>query len=151
MILTFLTTCCQRWLGPASPAKTLRMVCKSDADEYHVGRLKDEQIIFLFVYPSILSLWSDLKDPGSEINHLSFCFFSLVLLRHNECRKCISQIAIIIIIGPNLPQSHLSCVCFCKFQCLETKGLRQAYELYQLTEVGENWRLLGDSFQESMF
>ncbi|KAG7282011.1 hypothetical protein CRUP_020116 [Coryphaenoides rupestris] len=35
--------------------------------------------------------------------------------------------------------------------CLETKGLKQAYQLYKLTEVGENWRLLGDPFQENMF
>uniref|UniRef100_A0A6Q2XVU3 Small ribosomal subunit protein mS39 n=1 Tax=Esox lucius TaxID=8010 RepID=A0A6Q2XVU3_ESOLU len=35
--------------------------------------------------------------------------------------------------------------------CLETKDLESAYRVHNLLNVGENWRLLGDSFQQSIY
>ncbi|XP_056143128.1 pentatricopeptide repeat domain-containing protein 3, mitochondrial [Lampris incognitus] len=35
--------------------------------------------------------------------------------------------------------------------CLDTKDLEQGYKLQQLVEVGENWRLLGDFYQQGSY
>ncbi|XP_030621674.1 small ribosomal subunit protein mS39 [Chanos chanos] len=35
--------------------------------------------------------------------------------------------------------------------CLDTKDMEQAYRVHSLLSVGENWRLLGDSFQQSIY
>ncbi|XP_062250359.1 small ribosomal subunit protein mS39 isoform X2 [Platichthys flesus] len=35
--------------------------------------------------------------------------------------------------------------------CLDTKDLELAYKVQSLVEVGENWRLLGDPFQQSIY
>uniref|UniRef100_A0A6Q2Z6R2 Small ribosomal subunit protein mS39 n=1 Tax=Esox lucius TaxID=8010 RepID=A0A6Q2Z6R2_ESOLU len=40
---------------------------------------------------------------------------------------------------------------FLKTVCLETKDLESAYRVHNLLNVGENWRLLGDSFQQSIY
>ncbi|KAM9412894.1 small ribosomal subunit protein mS39 [Salvelinus alpinus] len=35
--------------------------------------------------------------------------------------------------------------------CLDTKDIEAAYRVHDLLSVGENWRLLGDSFQQSIY
>ncbi|CAN9514673.1 unnamed protein product [Ophioblennius macclurei] len=35
--------------------------------------------------------------------------------------------------------------------CLDCKDLELAYKVHNLVEVGENWRLLGDSYQQSIY
>ncbi|XP_051515000.1 pentatricopeptide repeat domain-containing protein 3, mitochondrial [Myxocyprinus asiaticus] len=35
--------------------------------------------------------------------------------------------------------------------CLDTKDMEQAYRVHELLGVGENWRLLGDAFQQSIY
>ncbi|XP_055033757.2 small ribosomal subunit protein mS39 [Misgurnus anguillicaudatus] len=35
--------------------------------------------------------------------------------------------------------------------CLDTKDMEQAYRVHELLSVGENWRLLGDAFQQSIY
>lgn len=52
--------------------------------------------------------------------------------------------------------SHGTRVCFCLLlfasdQCLDYKDLELGYKVHSLVEVGENWRLLGNSFQQSIY
>ncbi|KAM4621416.1 small ribosomal subunit protein mS39 isoform 1-T2 [Polymixia lowei] len=35
--------------------------------------------------------------------------------------------------------------------CLDTKDMEQGYKVHSLVGVGENWRLLGDSYQQSIY
>ncbi|KAK1804158.1 hypothetical protein P4O66_020199, partial [Electrophorus voltai] len=35
--------------------------------------------------------------------------------------------------------------------CLDTKDMEQAYKLHSLLDIGENWKLLGDSFHQSVY
>uniref|UniRef100_A0A8C7GT87 Small ribosomal subunit protein mS39 n=1 Tax=Oncorhynchus kisutch TaxID=8019 RepID=A0A8C7GT87_ONCKI len=35
--------------------------------------------------------------------------------------------------------------------CLDTKDIEAAYKVHDLLSVGENWRMLGDSFQQSIY
>uniref|UniRef100_A0A4W4F822 Small ribosomal subunit protein mS39 n=1 Tax=Electrophorus electricus TaxID=8005 RepID=A0A4W4F822_ELEEL len=35
--------------------------------------------------------------------------------------------------------------------CLDTKDMEQAYKLQSLLDIGENWKLLGDSFHQSVY
>uniref|UniRef100_A0A8C7UIB6 Small ribosomal subunit protein mS39 n=1 Tax=Oncorhynchus mykiss TaxID=8022 RepID=A0A8C7UIB6_ONCMY len=35
--------------------------------------------------------------------------------------------------------------------CLDTKDIEAAYKVHDLLRVGENWRMLGDSFQQSIY
>ncbi|KAK0133910.1 Pentatricopeptide repeat domain-containing protein 3, mitochondrial [Merluccius polli] len=35
--------------------------------------------------------------------------------------------------------------------CMETKDMKHGYEVHSLVGVGENWRLLGDSYQQGIF
>lgn len=41
--------------------------------------------------------------------------------------------------------------CFLSLQCLDSKDLELGYKIQSLVDVGENWRLLGDSFQQSIY
>uniref|UniRef100_A0A8C1KFT5 Small ribosomal subunit protein mS39 n=1 Tax=Cyprinus carpio TaxID=7962 RepID=A0A8C1KFT5_CYPCA len=43
------------------------------------------------------------------------------------------------------PVWHLS------LQCLDTKDIEQAYRVHELLGVGENWRLLGNDFQQNIY
>lgn len=36
-------------------------------------------------------------------------------------------------------------------QCQESKDLELGYKVQSFAEVGENWRLMGDAFQQSIY
>lgn len=36
-------------------------------------------------------------------------------------------------------------------QCLDFKDLEMGYKVQSLVEVGDNWRLLGDPYQQSIY
>lgn len=40
---------------------------------------------------------------------------------------------------------------FVSHQCMDNKDLELGYKVQSLVEHGENWRLLGDSYQQMVF
>uniref|UniRef100_A0AAY4BR48 Small ribosomal subunit protein mS39 n=1 Tax=Denticeps clupeoides TaxID=299321 RepID=A0AAY4BR48_9TELE len=46
---------------------------------------------------------------------------------------------------------HKRLLAFASIQCLDNKDMEQAYRVHHLLGEGENWRLLGDSYQQSIY
>uniref|UniRef100_A0A8C5AY32 Small ribosomal subunit protein mS39 n=1 Tax=Gadus morhua TaxID=8049 RepID=A0A8C5AY32_GADMO len=100
----------------------------------------------------ITDLLNQMSQQKVQPNLQTFNNVLKVLRRCGALAKSISlqtlsemkALGIVLTNSPVLPS-------LCNHQCLETKDMKLGYKVQSLVGVGDNWRLLGDSYQQGMF
>uniref|UniRef100_A0A8C1T271 Small ribosomal subunit protein mS39 n=1 Tax=Cyprinus carpio TaxID=7962 RepID=A0A8C1T271_CYPCA len=97
-------------------------------------------------FPVISEMRALSIDPSlASYNHLLSIFYKPDILQ--EVMNEVSGKSF----TPQDPDDACDPVWHLSLQCLDTKDIEQAYRVHELLGVGENWRLLGNDFQQNIY